>query len=239
GYLPRPGAQFRWLVQLLKYLPGQAASVVAVALPALIFIGLLSLPFLNPPRLQRMVAHPRRITGAALFALGFALFTIMTGISYYKDARDPVIRAQLARQSSEEAAFRAAPFVPLRTRTSESAIDEPPTGNDKAQSDGTKTTVDNSNTSNTQQKVISPTSPPEAYVEKCSGCHGTRGQGVKIYPRLIGISSKPQRTVEDIIKIMNDPQAYGLDPLMPSFKDKLTEDEKREIAEWTASLKKR
>jgi ubiquinol-cytochrome c reductase cytochrome b subunit len=242
GYLPRPGAQFRWLFQLLKYLPGQMASVVAVALPGLIFIGLASLPFLNPPRLRRMVAHPRRITGAVLFALGFALFTIMTAISYYKDARDPVIRAQLARQDSEEAAFRAAPFVPLRTRTSESAIDETTTGTNRNGGDGTGTTGDNSNTSsssNASQKVISATSPPESYVAKCSGCHGTRGQGVKIYPRLIGISTKPRRTVEDLIAIMNDPQSYGLDPLMPSFANKLTEDEKREIAEWTASLKKR
>ena len=236
GYLPRPGAQFRWLFQLLKYLPGRAASVVAVALPALIFIGLASLPFLNPPRLRRMVAHPRRITGAALFALGFALFTVMTAISYYKDARDPAIRSQLARQSAEEDAFRAAPFVPLRTRTSESTIDETTADDDKS----TTPTNDNSNASaGKTQKVISATNPPEAYVSKCSGCHGTRGQGVKIYPRLIGIASKPRRTVEDIIALMNDPLAYGLDPLMPSFKDKLTEDEKREIAEWTVSLKKR
>lgn len=240
GYLPRPGAQFRWLFQLLKYLPGQAASVVAVALPALIFIGLASLPFLNPPRIRRVIAHPRRITGAALFALGFALFTVMTAISYYKDARDPVIRAQLARQSAEEAAFRAAPFVPLRTRTSESTIDDTTNATDKGAGNGAAATNDNSNaSSNRPQKVISATSPPESYVAKCSGCHGTRGQGVKIYPRLIGISAKPRRTVEDIIALMNDPQAYGLDPLMPSFADKLTEEEKREIAEWTASLKKR
>ncbi|HEX8174802.1 MAG TPA: cytochrome b N-terminal domain-containing protein [Pyrinomonadaceae bacterium] len=239
GYLPRPGAQFRWLFQLLKYLPGQAASVVAVALPGLIFVGLASLPFLNPPRLRRVVAHPRRVTGALLFSLGFALFTVMTAISYYKDARDPAIRAQLARQNAEEAAFRAAPFVPLRTRTSESTIDETTTNaNDKGV--GAGATNDNSNASgNRPQKVISATNPPEAYVAKCSGCHGTRGQGVKIYPRLIGISTKPRRTVDDIIALMNDPQAYGLDPLMPSFKDKLTEDEKREIAEWTVSLKKR
>jgi cytochrome c553 len=237
GYLPRPGAQFRWLFQLLKYLPGQAASVVAVALPALIFIGLASLPFLNRPRLKRVVAHPRRMVGAALFVLGFALFTIMTAISYYKDARDPVIRTQLARQSAEEAAFRAAPFVPLRTRTSESDIDET-TPTDKGNAAST-TNVNSNASGNKPQKVISATSPPEAYVAKCSGCHGTRGQGVKIYPRLIGISTKPRRTVEDIIAIMNDPLAYGMDPLMPSFKDKLTEEEKREIAEWTVSLKKR
>ncbi|MBD0373486.1 MAG: cytochrome bc complex cytochrome b subunit, partial [Pyrinomonadaceae bacterium] len=104
GYLPRPGAQFRWLFQLLKYMPGRVASVVALALPTLIFIGLASLPFLNRPRLRRVVAHPRRIVGTALFALGFALFTVMTALSYYKDARDPVIRAQLAKQNSEETA---------------------------------------------------------------------------------------------------------------------------------------
>lgn len=246
GYLPRPGAQFRWLFQLLKYLPGRAASVVAVALPALIFIGLLSLPFLNPPRIRRVVAHPRRVAGVALFALGFALFTVMTVISYWKDATDPVTKAQLARQNAEELAFRAAPFVPLRTRTSESAIDEAPT-TDKTRNDNSRATTQAGETSNTSgntnatstQKIISPTSPPEAYVAKCSGCHGTRGQGAKIYPRLIGVSAKPRRTVEDIINIMNNPQSYGLDPLMPSFASKLTEDEKREIAEWVASLKKR
>lgn len=242
GYLPRPGAQFRWLFQLLKYLPGQAASVVAVALPGLIFIGLASLPFLNPPQLRRVVAHPRRIAGAALFALGFALFTVMTIISYYKDAGDPVTRTQLARQNAEEEAFRAAPFVPLRTRTSESAIDETASDKDKG-GDGAKTSSGSSNTSGSgntsSQKAISPTSPPDAYVAKCSGCHGTRGQGVKIYPRLIGVSAKPRRTIEDLINIMNDPLAYGLDPLMPSFANKLSEQEKREIAEWMASLRKR
>jgi ubiquinol-cytochrome c reductase cytochrome b subunit len=243
GYLPRPGAQFRWLFQLLKYLPGRAASVVALALPTLIFAGLASLPLLNPPRLRRMVAHPRRIAGTVLFALGFALFTIMTALSYYKDAHDPVIRAQLARQSAEEAAFRGASFVPLLMRTSESAIDDPASTGNKNSNENARPATGNSNTvsnaDTSPQKVISPTSPPESYIAKCSGCHGTRGQGVKIYPRLIGISAKPNRTVEDIIAIMNNPQAYGLDPLMPSFADKLTEDEKREIAEWAASLKKR
>ena len=192
-----------------------------------------------------MIAHPRRTVGVALFALGFLLFTVMTVISYVKDASDPVIRAQLARQTAEEDAFRASPFVPLKTRTSESAIDE--TGDTQTRGDAGKTeqtantssSASNSNKASQMQKAISATFPPESYITKCSGCHGTRGQGVKIYPRLIGVSTKPRRTIEDLIAIMNDPASYGLDPLMPSFKDKLTEDEKREIAEWMAALKKR
>ncbi|MGB7926217.1 MAG: cytochrome c, partial [Pyrinomonadaceae bacterium] len=87
--------------------------------------------------------------------------------------------------------------------------------------------------------LLSATRPPAAYITHCSGCHGTRGQGASVYPRLIGVSSKPRRTVEDIIAMMNDPASYGLDPLMPSFANKLSESEKREIAEWTVALKKR
>ncbi|MBA3767451.1 MAG: cytochrome bc complex cytochrome b subunit, partial [Acidobacteria bacterium] len=124
GYLPRPGAQFLWLFQLLKYLPGRIASMVAVTLPGLIFFGLASLPFLNPPPLKKMMAHPRRNIGVALFVLGFALFTTMTAVAYIEDARDPRVRDQLARQSKEEEAFRTTPFTPRRTRTSESNIED-------------------------------------------------------------------------------------------------------------------
>jgi ubiquinol-cytochrome c reductase cytochrome b subunit len=239
GYLPRPGAQFLWLFQMLKYLPGRAASVVAVALPGLILLGLASLPFLNPPRVRKVVAHPRRTVGALLFALGFALVASMTIIAYVEDAREPRVQAQLKRQDEEEAAFRAAPFTPLRARASESNIDETPGETDK--SDGAEMKPSPSPNAETKPTptLLSATSPPSSYVTRCSGCHGTRGQGVKIYPPLIGISGKPRRTVEDIIAILNNPSSYGMDPLMPSFADKLSEDEKREIANWIVALKKR
>jgi hypothetical protein len=58
-----------------------------------------------------------------------------------------------------------------------------------------------------------------------------------MFPKLTGVGSKPRRTVEDIIGLLNDPKAYGLEPPMKSFANKLTEDEKREIAEWVAGLK--
>ena len=75
------------------------------------------------------------------------------------------------------------------------------------------------------------------YAQNCSACHGTRGQGVPHFPKLTGVGSKPRRSVEDIIGLLNDPKAYGLELPMKSYADKLTEEEKREIAEWVASLK--
>jgi ubiquinol-cytochrome c reductase cytochrome b subunit len=245
GYLPRPGAQFLWLFQLLKYLPGRFASPVALFLPGLIFIGLAALPFLKRAPLERVMAHPRRNIGFALFALSILLFTVLTVIAYVEDSRDTRVSAQLARQSFEEAAFRATPFTPQRLRASESVIDETETTTQTEQRqistpNASQSPDPNGATSPSPetQKTISAT-PPDSYITKCSGCHGTRGQGVKIYPRLIGISSKPQRTVEDLIAIINNPASYGLDPLMPGFANKLTEEEKRQIAEWIASLKKR
>lgn len=249
GYLPRPGAQFLWLFQLLKYLPGRIASMVAVTLPALIFIGLASLPFLNPPRLNKVMADQRRNIGVALFVLGFALFTTMTVIAYVEDARDPRVREQLARQSKEEEAFRTTPFTPLRTRTSESNIDDEPISDPGGEggigggpSPSPAPGSSNANGSPSPTASVTPktsTGPPDAYITSCSGCHGTRGQGASVYPRLIGVSDKPQRTVEDLIAIINNPAAYGMDPLMPSFANKLSEEEKRSIAEWIATLKKR
>lgn len=241
GYLPRPGAQFLWLFQMLKYLPGRAASVVAVALPGLILFGLAMLPFLNPKPLRKVLTHPRRTLGTVLFSLAFLLFTVLTFLAYWKDATDPLVRAQLRRQQAEEMAFRTAPFTPLRSRTSESVSVEQRAEKDAGKQGNTQTPdaspspgSDNSNTST----ISSSGAPPESYITSCSACHGTRGQGASVFPKLLGVGSKPRRTVEDIIGLLNDPRAYGLEPPMKSYADKLTEDEKREIAEWVASLKK-
>jgi ubiquinol-cytochrome c reductase cytochrome b subunit len=235
GYLPRPGAQFLWLFQMLKYLPGRTASVIAVTLPGLIIFGLAILPFLKRP-LSRVMVHPRRNIGVVLFSLSFLLFTVLTIVAYVDDSRNPLVRAQLRRQEAEEMAFRNAPFMPLRARTSESVSIEPQTSNSN-----TGTTPGASPTPLTTASPINSThtqgAPPESYITHCSACHGTRGQGASMFPKLLGVGSKPRRTVEDIINLLNDPLAYGIEPPMKSYRDKLTEEEKREIAEWVAGLK--
>lgn len=242
GYLPRPGAQFLWLFQMLKYLPGRAASLIAVALPGLILAALAALPFLDRPSPRNESGDARRKFCTALFALCFALVTGLTLIAYIGDARDTRVRAQLARQATEETSFRAAPFMPLRATTSASTgVDSEMRG--RVNEETPRKGESSNGVASPQATMVagsqnSVSAPPDSYTKNCSACHGTRGQGFSIFPKLTGVSAKPQRTVEDLIAILNDPAAYGLRPPMKSYGDKLSESEKREIAEWVASLRK-
>ena len=68
-YLPRPGAQFVWLYQTLKYVPGALGSLVGVVLPGLVVLTLAALPWLDRTPLRRITNHPRRNIGAAILSL--------------------------------------------------------------------------------------------------------------------------------------------------------------------------
>lgn len=220
GYLPRPGAQFLWLYQTLKYVPGAWGSLVGVGLPGLVLLILGALPWLDRTPFKRITNAPARRVGAAVLWLSFLFVATMTLISYASDRRDPRTRQQLARQAAEEAAFRREPFVPTLLKEDEVA---------------------------SSQAAASPTpgtatNPPAAYTKFCASCHGEHGEGARQgplkFPPLLGVSEKPRRSVDDIVGLLNDPTAYGLEPPMKSFATKLTDDEKREIAAWVVTLKK-
>ncbi|HEV8370802.1 MAG TPA: c-type cytochrome, partial [Pyrinomonadaceae bacterium] len=208
-YLPRPGAQFLWLYQSLKYVPGGLGSLVGVVFPGLVILILLALPWLDRGFVTRFSTQPQRLIASLLLAAVAAWVLTMTMTSYLSDRRDPRIRQQLARQETEERTFRSTPFQPAILQLS-----------DVPQTNG---------------------SAPPAYLKLCANCHGERGQGgtqgTLRFPPLIGVAVKPRRTVEDIIGLLNDPTAFGLEPPMRSFATKLTEDEKRDIAEWVVKLK--
>ena len=84
--------------------------------------------------------------------------------------------------------------------------------------------------------------PTVMYTKYCANCHGSHGQGAQQgplkFPPLLDVSSKPRRTVDDIMGLLKDPAAYGLQPPMRPFADKLTKEQMREIAEWIVKLKK-
>lgn len=221
GYLPRPGAQFLWLFQLLKYFSPSAASIIAVSLPALALGALASLPLLPSARRSQAPRNVERVFGVALFTLIFALVGGLTALAVWEDARDPRVIEQLARQAEAEAAFRRAPFEPLRSIAREKAVEGDAGGNGAGEGGG-----------ESSSKAV-----PAAFEQHCARCHGERGEGKSIYPSLVGISSRPNRTFADIVAIINDPASYNLERRMPSFANKLTEEEKRSVAEWVVSLK--
>ncbi|HST53604.1 MAG TPA: cytochrome b N-terminal domain-containing protein [Pyrinomonadaceae bacterium] len=217
GYLPRPGIQFLWLFELLKLFPKTVGSLVAFFLPALIFGALALLPFARTS-LTRAREKSRRKLGQLILIFTVMLIAGLTAAAFIEDSRDPRTREQFANQAQKEAEFRAAPFTPKRT-------------GDAATAGGAETASPSSNTG-------APTNtPPEAFTRNCAKCHGAHAEGHSIYPSLVGISSRPKRTVEDIIAIQNDPRSYGLESRMPSFATKLSGDEKRAVAEWIVSLK--
>lgn len=231
GYLPRPGAQFLWLFQLLKYFSPSAASLVALLLPGLLLGGLALLPFLGGPRARPSIARHRRLAGTALLSLCFALVAGLSALAYLDDARDPRVRAQLARQTQQETEFRRSPFEPRRIESPSGDSNGRRTPQAAAEQDAGNTAAP---VGGAAAAAAAP--PPEAYVKNCAKCHGAAGEGRSIYPPLVGVASRPDRTVEDLVKIMHDPRAYNLEKRMPSFARKLSEDEKRAVAEWVAAL---
>lgn len=78
--------------------------------------------------------------------------------------------------------------------------------------------------------------PPAAFSATCVFCHGERGEG-NIGPSLIGVTSKPSRTREDLLKLLNNSRTFGLKDPMPKSFPQLTEDDKRAIVEWLDRLK--
>jgi ubiquinol-cytochrome c reductase cytochrome b subunit len=202
-YLPRPGAQFLWLYQSLKYLPGGLGSLAGVALPGLVLLLLVLLPWLKQ----------QRLIGGTILGVGLVLVVVMTTASYVSDHRDPQTARQLALQAAHEDVWRSAPFQPAAITLTAT----PATGNASG-------------------------GPPEMYTKFCANCHGPNGEGAhqgKLnFPPLLDVSTKPRRTVDDIVGLLKDPPAYGLEPPMRSFSNKLTEQQMREIGEWIVKLKR-
>jgi ubiquinol-cytochrome c reductase cytochrome b subunit len=217
NYLPRPGTQFRWLYESLKHLPVAAGSLLAIVAPLLFFVVLLSLPWFSKTGSRKFGPDRARIASGILLSLAFLFVVSMSIVSYVNDQRDPHTRDQLAKQAAAEAAFRNEPFTP-ELLGDDAAISRP------SSSPSLTTTI------------------PAAYTKLCANCHGEHGEGARQgplkFPPLLGVGQKPKRSIDDIVHLLDDPKAYGLEPPMKSFAGKLTDEEKRQIAEWIVTLKR-
>ncbi len=221
--LPRPGAQFLWLFELLKHTSGTNAALAGLMLPGLLLTLLALLPWLDSA--GQTSSRLRRRTGALIIGLTCALVLSLTALALVADTRDARVREQLARQTAAEESFRRAPFIPQRARTANA--------DSNASAQATNQPASNAQPDNSNIAAA----PPAAYAQQCAKCHGAHGEGVRPNPKLLGVAAQPHRTVADLIAILNDPAAYGLEKPMTSFANKLTDDEKRQLAEWIEGLK--
>jgi ubiquinol-cytochrome c reductase cytochrome b subunit len=105
-YLPRPGSQFLWLYQSLKYIPGGLGSITGIVLPGLVLLILVGLPWIKS----------QRIVGGVVLAACVVMVVTMTSASYLSDRRDQKTWTQLSRQAAQEEAWRREPFKPALIR---------------------------------------------------------------------------------------------------------------------------
>jgi mono/diheme cytochrome c family protein len=207
-YLARPPWYFMPLFQLLKYFPGQLAIIPAFGLPTVLFGVLFLLPFFD----KRPERHPLKrplATGLLVLVIGGAIG--LMALAKYEDSHNPDFKAKLEAQEKESHEFFQKPF--------------------EQQVIGGGGTAAGAATAKVAE-------PPAAYLENCASCHGDKGEGAAIFPALLGVSAKPQRTQEDLYKIMVDGAPYGLKPPMPPAFPGISDEDKKKIAEWVASLKK-
>jgi mono/diheme cytochrome c family protein len=90
-----------------------------------------------------------------------------------------------------------------------------------------------------QTAAATPPGVPALFAMHCSKCHGANGEGKDKTPSLKGVSTREEEPLklEDIIGIINDPPRYGVSDKMPSFKDKMSAAEIKEVATWVAAFK--
>lgn len=86
SFNPRPEWYFLFLFQLLKYFPGRLEPIVAVVLPTVALLALITLPFWDRGRLR----HPRD----RRFAMGIAIALVgAVGALTFAGARSPLVSA--------------------------------------------------------------------------------------------------------------------------------------------------
>jgi len=185
-----------------------------VLLPGALFGLVFLLPFFD----RKAERNPlRRPVATAVFVF-ILVGTVSLGVlAKYQDRRNPAFNAKLKRQDDDARAFLKSPFQPQEIggldKLGQLKGFDAPGGSDD---------------------------PPAAFAQNlCANCHGDHGQGGKIGPRLIGVTSKPNRSKDDLLKLLDNTRAYGLKDPMPASFPKLSQEDKVKVVEWLDTLKPR
>ena len=208
-FLARPPWYFLPLFELLKYFPGKLSLIPTMLLPGTVFGLILLLPFFD----RRSERNPfRRPVATAVFIFVLITTVSLGVVAKYQDRHNSQLNVKLKKQDEEAQAFLKSPFVPTEIE----------------QEDGKR---------NASGAASGNDGPPPAFAQNfCGNCHGDHGQGGKIGPPLIGVTSKPNRSKDDLLKLLDNTRAYGLRDPMPASFPKLSAEDKAKIVEWLVTL---
>ncbi len=162
-YIPRPEWYYLPIFQWLKYWHGSAAIVGVLAIPALVVLAIIAVPFLDRSVERRPWKRP-----IAMGAYAFIVFTLVgLGLrSQYLDKHDPAVAQQLAKQKTEEDEYARKPFEPELSAASLAAANV------------------------TLADPLAAKGKAIFEANSCNACHGDSGVGTAAAPSLIGLSAK-------------------------------------------------
>lgn len=206
-YIARPDWYFRFLFQWLKYWPGRRAVIGIVAIPGIITLLFLVVPFIDRRRERRPWQRP--VAAGIFLAILIAIVTL-SGLSYHDDNRNPTIAAQLALQRREDAQFMHSPFEPYIEGG---------------------TAVASSAAAPANPLIAAGEQVFQSH--SCFACHGQGGVGTAMAPRLIGISQK--FSPEQLAYLLRHYSPAMINGGMPKFN--FTDQELKELVAYLESLK--
>ncbi len=162
-FLPRPEWYYIPIFQYLKYWHGSTAVIGILAIPGIVGLLLVGLPFFDRSLERRPWKRPISVGLFTVILLGLAALGV---ISHHQDLSDPGVAAQLKAQRQAEVEFMKAKFQPelsggsLAAQNTALANPEAAKGKEIFESQG------------------------------CNACHGDNGVGTAAAPKLIGIGAK-------------------------------------------------
>jgi ubiquinol-cytochrome c reductase cytochrome b subunit len=162
-YIPRPEWYYLPIFQWLKVVSGKWSLFGGIVLPGILALLFAAIPFLDRGRERRPWRRPIIVAGFAMFV---GCYASLGALSYHDDTNDLNVARQLERQKQAEIDYMRQPFqvessTPATTTTAVMTVDPLVT----------------------KGATIFAAQP-------CGSCHGDKGEGSDIAPKLIGVGQK-------------------------------------------------